>query len=214
MRLENRKLNYKLIRSKQDSKTFFQQYWALATQYGIALIAVISSIIYAPQFPDFQQKDSKYLAQFLAASILLILFIPINKWNKPKHQTAWWSASIVFFIMTLGLIYYYQRDLGLKSSPYLDSRVIVGNLPQMKPRALAQKEKVEQHWGKPFSVEECIYMNGGKTKDLWDESLLLDNYQQLLMEYCMVVIGAALFSISIVQSIKCQNRKLTSQNEK
>lgn len=181
--------------------------WSLFAQFGVWIIAILSSFILTPQFKEYDTTWTYRFAQFLAASIIALMIIPIQRWKTKTDTIKWWSTALFLLIFGIIVLREYYQKVDFYTVQYVMTRTIVGDDENLLPEARANKIEIEKRKGIKINNAELVIMAAGKTETVWKSEVLKERRFNIIVLYICSVSLFTIFIISIIQAINCQSKK-------
>jgi len=183
----------------------FKKQWGLYSQFGIWVASLISAFMIPFRLYEYRTDWLTKFTQFLGAAIAGILFVLILRYKQKKFVFHWWIASLVLFIISIGLIINYTSDFDTYTVRYAGSNTVIGDSSHIFPQAKARWAELAATYGRPLTTEEIVKKAAGYTGTIWYPSFLRHRRHILMIDFSLIFLFLPAFIITVVQAAFCQS---------
>lgn len=178
--------------------------WNVGVVVAAGIGAAVAGFVIPP--PELIEPSDQWLTlgRFLVAVLILLFTIPIRSWSAKRHARIWAGITIACVAVGVTLLLRYQGMLDQWTVPYAGARVIHGS--NMQPMARAYVDSAATA-GRPVTDSAMVFLAGGETDRVWDNSDRLQNSQRIALVYLGMLTVFATTLVSATQVAYCSTIK-------
>jgi len=175
--------------------------WGLLLEFAVFIFGVVGSFLLPPPgwVSEGGEKTMIRLAQFVAAVLVGLIFLLVQKWNKKKHVARWAILTVAALVLSLFAYFGYQYLLDTHTCQYAGQPVVIGT--RYTEHALS--------YIKDTPNATCTILLddfAGKAEDIWTRDSINKSRYILAGTYVLNLPLFIICIIAVVQALSCSNQ--------